>query len=168
MIETASAVCTGLDELRANLAKHRTNLIRAADKAGLAVASCGTVPDSGSGRAAIYPDPRYEWMAEQYQVLVDEHQVCATQVQVGVPDRDLAVRCLAHMRPWLAVLLAMSGSSPLFRRSDTGYSSYRTIAVSRWPSSGPPPLVDSAAEYDAAVAQLVGTGVLCDAGMIYF
>jgi carboxylate-amine ligase len=168
MIETASKVCHDLDELRRDLAERRASLAAALAERGLALAGCGSVPESGTGRGAIYPNPRYEWMAEQYRVLVDEHQVCATQVQVGVPDRDVAVRLMGHLRPWLPVLLAMSGSSPLFRRADTGYASYRTIVVSRWPTSGPPPLVSSSAEYERAVHDLVETGVISDAGMIYF
>jgi glutamate---cysteine ligase / carboxylate-amine ligase len=168
MIETASGICHGLDELRGDLAARRATLSTLAAEHGLALACCGTVPDSGTGRGAIYPNPRYEWMAEQYRRLVDEHQVCATQVQVGVPDREVAVRLMAHLRPWLPVLLAMSGSSPLFQRADTGYASYRTIVVSRWPTSGPPPLVSSNAEYERAVRDLVGTGVIRDPGMIYF
>jgi carboxylate-amine ligase len=168
MIEIASGVCTSLDELRADLAHRRAALRTAAERVGLAVAGCATVPDSGTGRAAVYPLARYEWMADQYRQLVDEHQICATQVQVGVPDRDLAVRLTAHLRPWLPVLLAMSGSSPLFNRADTGYASYRSVVLSRWPVSGPPPLVSSAREYDDAVRALVDSGVICDPGMIYF
>jgi len=168
MIETASAVCHHLDELRRDLAERRTALAAAAAGHGLALAGCGSVPESGTGRGGIYPSPRDEWMSGQYRVLVDEHQVCATQVQVGVPDRDQAVRLMGHLRPWLPVLLAMSGSSPMFHRADTGYASYRTIVVWRWPTSGPPPLVSSNAEYERAVHDLVDTGVISDAGMIYF
>jgi glutamate---cysteine ligase / carboxylate-amine ligase len=168
MIEAASAVCSDLAGLRRELARRRDELLAAAQRVGVALAASATVPDSGTGRADIYPHPRYEWMRDQYRRLVDEQQVCATQVQVGVADRDLAVRLTAHLRPWLPVLLAMSGSSPLFQREDTGYASYRAIVVSRWPTSGPPPLVSSAAEYDTAVRDLVDTGVISDAGMIYF
>lgn len=168
MIETASAVCHGIEELRSDLAGRRADLIAAAGAAGLTIAGSGTVPDSGTGRGAIYPNPRYEWMAGQYKRLVDEHQVCAMQVQVGVPDRDVAVGLMAHLRPWLPVLLAMSGSSPLFQNDDTGYASYRSIAISRWPTTGPPPLVDTAAEYEDAVRSLVDTGAISDPGMIYF
>jgi len=168
MIETASAVCHDLEGLRRDLAERRSALAAKAARHGLALAGCGSVPESGTGHGAIYPHPRYEWMADQYRVLVDEHQVCAMQVQVGVPDRDLAVRLMGHLRPWLPVLLALSGSSPMFQRADTGYASYRTLVVSRWPTSGPPPLVASNAEYEGAVKDLVDTGVICDAGMIYF
>ena len=97
-----------------------------------------------------------------------EQQVCACQVQVGVPDRDLAVRVCRRVRAWLPVLLALSASSPMFRGADTGYASYRTIAISRWPTVGPPPDFDTAAEYDESVSTLVDTGVISDAGMIYY
>jgi carboxylate-amine ligase len=40
--------------------------------------------------------------------------------------------------------------------------------VSRWPTVGPPPDFASAQEYDATVATLLDSGVISDAGMIYF
>jgi carboxylate-amine ligase len=168
MIETATAICRDLDGLRRDLTQRRRDLIAAAGRAGLAVAACGTVPDSGTGRADIFPNERFEWLRREYRQLVTEHQVCAVQVQVGIPDRDLAARLMGHLRPWLPILLGMSGSSPLFQRADTGYASYRSIVVSRWPTSGPPPLVATAAEYEAAVRDLVDTGAIRDPGMIYF
>ncbi len=107
-------------------------------------------------------------MASEYRNLVDEQQVCACQVHVGVDDRDLAVRITRRIREWLPALLAMSASSPFFQGEDTGYASYRTIVVSRWPTVGPPPDFASAEEYDRAVSTLIHSGVISDAGMIYF
>jgi carboxylate-amine ligase len=68
----------------------------------------------------------------------------------------------------LPTLLAMSASSPCFQGEDTGYASYRTVVVSRWPTVGPPPDFASAQEYDRTVATLIDSGVISDAGMIYF
>jgi carboxylate-amine ligase len=42
------------------------------------------------------------------------------------------------------------------------------LAWQRWPTAGAAGPFDSAAEYDQAVADLVRTGVMHDAGMIYF
>ena len=44
----------------------------------------------------------------------------------------------------------------------------RTIAISRWPTVGPPPDYDSAKQYDEAVSILVDSGVISDAAMIYY
>jgi carboxylate-amine ligase len=107
-------------------------------------------------------------MASEYRQLVDEQQVCACQVHVSVDDRDLAVRLTRRIRGWLPVLLAMSASSPCFQGEDTGYASYRTVVVSRWPTVGPPPDFASAEDYDRTVATLIHSGVISDAGMIYF
>jgi glutamate---cysteine ligase / carboxylate-amine ligase len=168
MVETASDVHTDLAALRADLLARRRSLAAAAERHGLAVVSVGTVPAAGSRATSVYPNDRYEWMAEEYRQLVDEQQVCACQVQVGVPDRDLAVRVTRRIRAWLPALLAMSVSSPMFAGQDTGYGSYRTVVTSRWPTVGPPPDLDSAAEYDRLVDELVNSGVISDAGMIYF
>jgi glutamate---cysteine ligase / carboxylate-amine ligase len=168
MLETATSVHYELSELRADLVARRTAARSAAESMGLALAACGTVPGSGAGRVAVFPDPRYEWMAEEYCQIVAEQQLCATQVHVGLTDRDVAVRVIQRIQEWLPVLLAMSASSPFFQEIDTGYASYRSIAVSRWPTVGLPPEVDTAAEYDRLVNLLVHTGVISDDRMIYF
>src|SRR5205823_6698839 len=121
-----------------------------------------------TSRSRVFPDRRYEWLAAEYRQLVDEQQVCACQVHVRVDDRDLAVRITRRIRGWLPALLAMSASSPFFQGEDTGYASYRTVVVSRWPTVGPPPDFACAAEYDRTVATLIHSGVISDAGMIYF
>jgi carboxylate-amine ligase len=168
LVETASDVHTDLESLRRDLLSRRRDLAAAAADIGLAVVTAGTVPDSGSRPGRVFPDSRYEWMAAEYRQLVDEQQVCACQVHVGVDDRDLAVRIIRRIRGWLPTLLALSVSSPCFREEDTGYASYRTVVVSRWPTVGPPPDFASAADYDRTVATLVDSGVISDAGMIYF
>jgi carboxylate-amine ligase len=161
-------VQTDLSALRADLLEKRRSLIEASARLGLAIVAAGSVPGSGSGPSRVYPNERYERMALEYRQLVDEQQVAACQVQVGVPDRDLAVRITRRIRDWLPTLLALSVSSPYFAGQDTGYASYRTVVTSRWPTVGPPPDLGSAAEYDRVVDTLVASGVISDAGMVYF
>jgi carboxylate-amine ligase len=168
MVETASDVHTGLSALREDLVAKRRGLADRAERLGLAVVAAGTVPDAGRRPSEVYPNDRYEWMAQEYRQLVVEQQVCACQVQVGVPDRDLAVRLIRRIRAWLPALLAMSVSSPMFAGQDTGYASYRTVVTSRWPTVGPPPDVDTLEEYDNLIADLCRSGVISDAGMVYF
>ena len=73
------------------------------------------------------------------------------------------------MSPHLPTLLALSTSSPFWSDgSDTGYSSVRTLVWQRWPTTGLAAPVHSATEYDQLVADLVASGVITDAGMVYF
>lgn len=107
-------------------------------------------------------------MAEEYRKVADEQLICGAQVHVDVPDRDTAVRAMCEVSPSLPVLLALSASSPLWQGADTGYASWRTLLWQRWPTAGPVGCFPSAAEYDAAVADLVRTGAISDEGMIYY
>ena len=73
------------------------------------------------------------------------------------------------MSPHVPTLLALSTSSPFWSDgSDTGYSSVRTLVWQRWPTTGLAAPVHSATEYDQLVADLVASGVITDAGMVYF
>ncbi|WP_412543142.1 glutamate--cysteine ligase [Longispora sp. K20-0274] len=167
MIETATPVCTGLRDLRAALVAARGRLVAAADRAGVCVVASGTVPDSGSSDAPVCPDDRFRRISDRYRRLAAEQHVCATQVQVGVADPDLAVRLIARIRGWLPVLLALSASSPFFGNADTGYASYRNVVASRWPTAGPAPVAADHAAYQRSVRTLIDTGVIDDPGMIY-
>ena len=57
VVETASGVHTGLDDLRRDLLARRRELADAAANIGLTVASVGTVPASGTRRVASTPRP---------------------------------------------------------------------------------------------------------------
>jgi glutamate---cysteine ligase / carboxylate-amine ligase len=167
VVETASGVCRTLAELRADLAGRRAALRAAVAERGLRVVAAGTVPDAGARTVGVYPTDRYRYLAQEYQQVAREQLVCACQVQVGVPDRELAVAVAGRIRVWLPVLLALSASSPFFGNHDTGYASYRTMLCTRWPTAGPPPAFSSVAEYDELVGALIRTGAIADAGMIY-
>lgn len=168
MIETATPICGSLDELRSALTASRRALIASADRLGLWIAAAGTVPDSGIANAPVYPDDRYRRISDEYRQLATEQQVCACQVQVGVPDRDLAIRLIPRVRGWLPTLLALSAGSPFFQFNDTGYASYRSIVISRWPTAGPMPIFADFADYRQRVDRLIEAGVIGDYGMIYY
>ncbi|GAB3212924.1 hypothetical protein GCM10027294_41230 [Marinactinospora endophytica] len=76
---------------------------------------------------------------------------------------------LAHrVERWMPILLAISVSSPYWMGQDRGYASGRAMSWARWPTSGPIGRLSGAAEYDRMVADLRASGVVKDAGMIYF
>ena len=87
---------------------------------------------------------------------------------VQVPDRAAAIHASNWLRPWLPSLLALSANSAVYRNADSGYASWRSILWRRWPVAGPPPYFSSIEEYDRTVRMLVDTGMILDAGMIYW
>ncbi|MFE9020975.1 glutamate--cysteine ligase [Streptomyces sp. NPDC007808] len=167
-VESNSAVHTSLHALYDDLIGMRRRLDAAASSLGLAVVAAGTAPLAPADPAHLTADARYRHMAEEYRKVADEQLICGAQVHVDVPDRDTAVRVMCEVSPWLPVLLAVSASSPFWQGADTGYASWRTLLWQRWPTAGPVGCYAGAAEYDAAVEEFVRSGVISDAGMIYY
>ena len=169
VVETNSGVVDNLDALRADLLRHRRVLVEAAEEIGVGVVAAGAVPLSVPAEMQVTQTARYLHMLADYQLLAREQLICATHVHVGVDDRDQAVAVANRVSPCLPTLLALSASSPFWADgSDTGYASMRTLVWQRWPTTGLAAPVHSAAEYDELVNALVASGVITDAGMVYF
>ncbi|MFG2356419.1 YbdK family carboxylate-amine ligase [Streptomyces sp. NPDC048521] len=167
VVESNSGVHDTLDGLWTDLASSRRRLDAAAATLGLAVVAAGTVPLAGFGSRDVTADPRYRRMADDYRRVAEEQLICSAQIHVDVPDRDTAVRAMCLVSAWLPPLLALSASSPFWLGSDTGYASWRTMLWQRWPTAGPVGCHPDAADYDRTVAELIRSGVISDAGMIY-
>ncbi len=168
MIESRTAVCVSLDELRGELRRLRSGLVEAAREENLRLLAAGSAPLVDWRAPGVTPAPRYERMAEAYQQLAREQLICACQVHVGIQDEDLAVGVLNRIRPWLPTIVGLFASSPFWMGVDTGYASYRTMLWQRWPTGGMPGFFASAAEYRAVVQSLIRSGVIADAGQIYW
>ncbi|MBB2911930.1 carboxylate-amine ligase [Streptosporangium becharense] len=168
VVEANSRPFVRLEDLGHDLTALRRTVIGAADGVGLGIAAAGSVPLVDLEALKISPDPRYEQMLADYQLLTREQLICGTQVHAEVDNRDLAVAVAHRLAPWLPPLLALSSSSPYWLGSDTGYASYRPLIWQRWPTTGPVAAFSSAAEYDRVVGELVRSGVITDPGMIYF
>ncbi|MEU0409012.1 glutamate--cysteine ligase [Streptomyces griseorubiginosus] len=167
-VESNSGVHASLGGLYADLARTRRRLDAAASSLGLAVMAAGTAPLAPAVSGHPTADARYHHMVDEYRRVADEQLICGAQVHVDIPDRDTAVGVMCAVSPWLPALLALSASSPFWQGSDTGYASWRTLLWQRWPTAGPVGCFKSAAEYDAAVGDLVRAGVISDPGMIYY
>ena len=167
-VETATGVCTSLDEAGRELVRLRRLAAAAAARLGCRLVACGVAPYRTPGLAAVTPQPRYQELARRYAPVVAQAGTCACHVHVGVPSRDLGVQVLARLRPWLAALLAVTANSPIAGGSDTGWASWRHVIQSRWPTATPPAVWPDAAAYDTAVRRLIGQGAAIDERSVYF
>ncbi|WP_020109938.1 carboxylate--amine ligase/circularly permuted type 2 ATP-grasp protein [Nocardia sp. 348MFTsu5.1] len=169
VIEVNSGVFTTLTSLRSDLLEHRTVLSRTAGELGIGVVAAGAMPLAVPTELQVTETPRYRRMLADYQLLAREQLICGTQVHVDIADRDQAVQIAWRLSPYIPTLLALSASSPFWSDgADTGYASSRTLVWQRWPTTGPFPRLNSAAEYDQEIGRLVNTGVINDPGMVYF
>jgi glutamate---cysteine ligase / carboxylate-amine ligase len=166
-VEIGSAPVVGLDALGRSLRALREALADAADRAGLRLLAVGTSP-LPAGTATVVDTPRFRRMAERFRALSPGPGVCGCHVHVGIPDRETGVQVLNHLRPWLPILAAATANSPFFNGRDTGYASWRSMVWSQWPSVSPTPYLESATYYDELVEQLIDSGAMLDAGMLYW
>ncbi|MFC5729908.1 MULTISPECIES: carboxylate-amine ligase [Nocardioides] len=165
-VETDTSPRASMADLETDLRQWRDIAVVAARKVGARVVATGTSP------AAVTPhlvrDERYERMSERYGITATEHLTCGCHVHVAVESDDEGVIALNRMRVWLPALLALSANSPYWNGKDTGYASFRSQAMARWPSAGPTELFASGEHYWSSVARMVATGVILDEGMVYF
>ena len=164
-IEHASAVFTDIDAAREALLGFRREIAADADHLGVVAASVGTSPDA-MPFPTITDQDRYQHIVENMAGLIADHQMNGLHVHVGIPDRESGVVALNTARPWLPLLVAISGNSPFWRGHDTGYHSWRSIQQRRWTTSGAPPAFDDAADYDRRLARLLGLGGMKDRAII--
>jgi carboxylate-amine ligase len=163
--ELASPPTRSLPDLRAELRKLRAEMATAARTEGERLVASASSPLRDRPRTT--DNERYRRMNAQFGLLAREQLTCGMHVHVSVePDEGLVA--LDGIRPWLAVLTALSANSPLHRGRDTGYASYRTVLWGRWPTAGPTASFRDQREYDDLVRDLVTIGAAGDEAMIYF
>jgi carboxylate-amine ligase len=166
-LEIATGVCSDLPALRGQLRDGRARLAAGARAEGLRLVSTGN-PVLTREKIVFSEGDHYSRVARTLAGAATGYESCGCHVHVGVPDRDLAVGVVNHLRPWLATLLALSVNSPFDRGRDSGYASWRIQAQAPFPGSGTPPWFPSAAAYERRLHQLVDLGVLADTRTTYW
>ncbi|PWK82146.1 carboxylate-amine ligase [Lentzea atacamensis] len=166
-VETNTAVCTDVEQVRRELLRTRSVVARAARAAGCRAIAVGA-PPLGDMTGVITDDLRYRRIARAFGALAEQQLICGCHVHVAVPDRETAVQVCNHLRPWLPLLGAITANSPFSRGADTGFASWRQMVWSRWPVSGPPPYFTSWQHYQAVSDTLLDAETALDQGMIYW
>ena len=165
-IEAHTAPAADLDTLRKEVLRWRGAAVAAAREAGSNVAALATSPFPV--RPAAADSTRYAWMEDRYQLTAREQLVCGCHVHVSVEGDEEGVGVLDRIRVWLPTLLALSANSPFWNGVDSGFASYRSQVLARWPSWGPPDVFGSAQAYHGLVRRMVLSSVILDEGMVYF
>ena len=165
-IETHTAPAADLETLRGEVLRWRHEAFAAARASGSSVAALGTSPLPVTPIAA--KSTRYAWMEDRYQRTARQHLTCGCHVHVSVESDEEGVAVLDRIRIWMPVILALSANSPFWHGEDSGFASYRTQSLVRWPSWGPTDRFGSAAAYHRLVRDMVLSSVILDEGMVYF
>ncbi|WP_328475689.1 glutamate-cysteine ligase family protein [Actinoplanes sp. NBC_00393] len=160
-ISLSSGVCTDLRDVRTRLLAQRRRAATAAADAGARLVAIGATPVGEAGQEPA-ADTSFLKIIGRYDLLALDPAVCGMHVQVGVPDRELAVQVCNHLRVWLPVIQALTSNSPFAGGIDTGYASWRAVQLLRRPGVGPTPHFDTLADYETTLAGLRTYGVMLD------
>lgn len=153
-VEHATSPTDSLAGARAELVGFRDPLSRFAAEHGAIAAGTGTPFGTGES-ATVSPSARYARIAEWLGDITGGHQVNGLHVHAEVLDEEERIRALNRLRPWLPVLLAVSGNAPFWHTRDTGYHSWRSVLLRRLPTMGCPPAFADATHYREVADRLI-------------
>lgn len=168
-LEIVTPVCESLGEVRGELVRlRRLAAAAAAAESGCRLVSAGSNPGARWRDQQVTPKEPYERIHEVYAQLGREQVVFGCHVHVAVDERDLRIRTMNHVRPWVPTLLALSASSPHWQGDDTGYASYRYLTFSRWPTFLTPGVFDGWSDYQTHIDVLLESGSIDAPGRLYW
>src|ERR1700744_4482156 len=125
-VETTSSVAATSTALGDELTRLRRTAAEAAEAAGVQLLALG-LPPVTPHEFPVSDIERYRRIGAEFGMVAHEQGICGCHVHVQVPDRGAAIRVSNWLRPWLPSLLALSANSPLYRNSDSGFASWRSI-----------------------------------------
>ncbi|WP_067807637.1 carboxylate-amine ligase [Nocardia beijingensis] len=166
-VETSTAVHTDIEALHGQLRELRRGIAACAERNDARMLAVG-IPPTIPHEFPVTETPRYQRIEENFGMLAHEQGLSGCHVHIGIPDIETAIQVSNHLRPWLPHLLAMTANSAIYRGTETGFASWRSILWRRWPSAGPPPYFESARHYEAMVAMMLNSGSILDKQMVYW
>ena len=152
LVETNTPVCESAAEALEELVRLRRLVAERAEQEGLVVAATGSHPFSIPEEQRIVDEPRYREMVEELGQVAKGQLICGLHVHVGMESFEDCLRALRWIRPWLPAVLELSANSPYFGGEETGRLSSRLERLHVLPRSGPPPPLETFADWEAAVA----------------
>lgn len=163
LVEAATPVCAGAQEVLAELRALREEVVRRAAPLGVTILAAGSHPLARGDGQPIVPEPRYLKLRQELGAEIYRQLVCGLHVHVGMPSAEACLRCLEGIVPWLPTLLALSANSPYAEGGETGARSARAGRLAELASVGPPPLLRSWADWEHATGGRDYTRIWWDA-----
>ena len=168
VIEVGTRVCRDIKEATEDLFDLRRNMIRLAEEHGLVLIAGATHPFADWRVQEIYPDPRYEQVVEDLQLVARANLIFGLHVHVGIEDREAAIRIMNSIRYFLPHILALSTNSPFWQGMKTGYKSYRAKVFENFPRTNLPDTFGSYSEFENYINLLIKTNCIDNAKKIWW
>lgn len=105
---------------------------------------------------------RYQKLIERTQWWGRNMMIWGVHVHVGIEDRSKVFPVLHALLAYSPHLQALAASSPFWAGEATGYASNRALMFQQLPTAGLPFDLDTWAEFERYVSDLIHTGVIDD------
>ena len=148
-VEITTPVVETPEQAEAELRALRQEVAERAAADGLAVLATGSHPTAHE-RMPIVPVDRYRKLEAELGPKLYRQHVCGLHVHVAVPDPETCLRAFEGVLPSLPDLLAASVNSPFWDGKDSGRRSIRSQILLEMPTGGPPPVLRSWDDWQAA------------------
>ncbi len=168
MLEIGTKVCRNVDDLYNQLRQVRSVVRYLAGGSGLKIGAASTHPFSHWSTQEIHPDPRYQMIVEDMQVLARSLLIFGMHVHIGIENRETQIHIMNELRYFLPHILALTVNSPFWTGYETGLKSYRSKVFERFPRTNIPDTFQSWGEYQSYVDLLVKTGCIDNAKRIWW
>lgn len=168
VIELGTGICRDIADVRRDVTEMRSEIVRLASRTGMRVAAAGTHPFSNWADQQIFPDPRYDQVVEEMQLLARANLIFGLHVHVGIQDRTTAFQIMNEACYFLPHLLALSTNSPFWLGRNSGLKSFRSKVFDRFPRTNIPEYFESPAEFDDFVRILVRTNCIDNGKKIWW
>src|SRR5215203_3148657 len=155
-------VFSSVAKLTKDLPALRSEVAKAANKAGVRLGASGLHPISDPFTQRFTLGKRYERMEEELGALARLQIIYALHVHVGVPDEEAAICATNALLRHVPVFVALSANSPFWNRMDTGFASARVKIRDASPRSGLPPTFRNWEEFEGYADALVAMGNIPD------
>jgi len=168
VIEVGTRICKNIEEAREDIYDLRRNMIHLAEENGLVLVAGATHPFADWRDQEIYPDPRYDKVVEDLQLVARSNLIFGLHVHVGIEDKEDAIRIMNSLRYFLPHILALSTNSPFWLGMETGYKSYRAKVFEHFPRTNLPDTFNDYSEFESYVNLLIKTNSIDNAKKIWW
>ncbi|HEY0757953.1 MAG TPA: carboxylate-amine ligase [Acidisarcina sp.] len=168
VIEVGTRVCRTIKDARTDICELRREMVRLAHENNMLLVAGATHPFADWRAQEITPNPRYERVVEDLQLVARSNLIFGLHVHIGIEDREAAIRVMNSMRYFLPHLLALSSNSPFWRGMNTGLKSYRAKVFDKFPRTNIPDSYASWGEFESYVNLLIKTNCLDNAKKIWW
>jgi carboxylate-amine ligase len=161
-VEVVTGICEDVAGAMEDIRRTLDRLQPITDDLGVDLFGAGTHPFGEWSHQLLTPGHRYEELINRTQWWGRQMLIWGVHVHVGLADRERAMPIMTSLLNYYPHLQALSASSPLWERLDTGYASNRALMFQQLPTAGLPFHFQTWKEFEEFTDDNLTTGVIDD------